>query len=250
MIVRGFKSVIWVATVGGAALSCYMVSLQVATERAELTKVEGQIIAAKREIRSLQTELGTRGRLSQLEHWNAEVLALSAPSAAQYLTDGVKLARFERKDSTLEERSADLRMAALKTDDRAPAAATPRLVQTSAPAPAPASSLATPIVHRASFTPGAARLQPLVATAAQPVAAKAEPRERTKAPAIARAPVKSGQAKDAAKVESRPLVTAARSEPKPAAKASAEKPRPSRIDGALATQIKAGLAKGQGSGGN
>ena len=39
MIARGFKSVIWVATVGGAALSCYMVSLRVATERNELAKV-------------------------------------------------------------------------------------------------------------------------------------------------------------------------------------------------------------------
>ena len=35
MIARGFKSVIWVATVGSAALGCYMVSLRVATERNE-----------------------------------------------------------------------------------------------------------------------------------------------------------------------------------------------------------------------
>jgi hypothetical protein len=67
MIARSFKSVIWVATVGGAALACYMVSLRVATERADLVKVEHQILAAKREIRMLQTELGTRGRMSQLD---------------------------------------------------------------------------------------------------------------------------------------------------------------------------------------
>ena len=39
MIGRGFKSVGWVAAVGGAALGCYMLSLQVASERADLARV-------------------------------------------------------------------------------------------------------------------------------------------------------------------------------------------------------------------
>ena len=90
MIARGFKSVVWVAAVGGAALGCYMLSLQVATERADLAKVEARIIATKQQIRSLQTELGTRGRLSQLEQWNADVLALSAPATGQYLKEDRK----------------------------------------------------------------------------------------------------------------------------------------------------------------
>jgi hypothetical protein len=93
MIGRSFKSVLWVATVGGAALGCYMVSLKVATERADLVKVERQIVSAQRDIRSLQTELGTRGRLAQLEDWNANVLALSAPAANQFLPDHLTLAR-------------------------------------------------------------------------------------------------------------------------------------------------------------
>ena len=67
MIVRGFKSVLWVGAVGGAALSCYMVSLRVATERADLARVEHQIVDTKRDIRTLETELDTRGRLTQLE---------------------------------------------------------------------------------------------------------------------------------------------------------------------------------------
>ena len=49
MIARGFKSVIWVAAVGSAALACYMLSLQVATERAELARFERQIVATKRD---------------------------------------------------------------------------------------------------------------------------------------------------------------------------------------------------------
>ena len=115
MIARGFKSVIWVATVGGAALSCYMVSLRVATERNELAKVERQIIAAKRDIRSLQTELGTRGRMTQLEQWNAEVLALAAPSSAQFLKDEFTLARLYRNDPTVADRSAEVRLASADT---------------------------------------------------------------------------------------------------------------------------------------
>jgi hypothetical protein len=123
MIAKGFKSVMWVATVGTAALGCYMVSLQVATERAELARVESQIIAAKQDIRSLQTELGTRGRMSQLEHWNAEVLALSSPTSAQFLPNEVTLARFEQRDTTIAERSAEVRMAAAEVRPDAPAAA-------------------------------------------------------------------------------------------------------------------------------
>src|SRR3546814_17789117 len=45
-------------------------------------------------IRHLQSELGTRERLPQLERWNADVLALSAPKAGQYLDGAVELAAF------------------------------------------------------------------------------------------------------------------------------------------------------------
>ena len=114
MSARGFKPVAWVAAVGGAALGCYMVSLNVASERADVIKLERQIAAAKSDIRSLQTELGTRGRLSQLEQWNAEVLALSAPTTAQFVDSEVQLARFERKDPTIEEQ-AKVRLASADT---------------------------------------------------------------------------------------------------------------------------------------
>ena len=48
---------------------------------------------AQRDIRLLQTEIGTRGRLAQLERWNVRVLALSAPTADQILGDKFQLAR-------------------------------------------------------------------------------------------------------------------------------------------------------------
>ena len=82
---RSFRSLFMVASCAGAALGCYLVSLRVASERAALEDVETQIVLAQRDVRVLQTEIGTRGRLAQLERWNAKVLALSAPSADQFL---------------------------------------------------------------------------------------------------------------------------------------------------------------------
>src|SRR5215213_10851058 len=93
MSARGFRSVFMVASCAGAALGCYLVSLRVASERAALETVETRIVLTQRDIRLLQTEIGTRGRLAQLERWNVKVLALSAPSADQFLNGGFELAR-------------------------------------------------------------------------------------------------------------------------------------------------------------
>lgn len=93
---RSFASVGWVATVAAAALGCYLVSLRVAAERASLESVEAEIVLAQRDIRLLQTEIGTRGRLAQLERWNVKVLALSAPKAEQFLDGGFALAKLTR----------------------------------------------------------------------------------------------------------------------------------------------------------
>lgn len=100
MSVRSFHSVFMASVVAGAALGCYLVSLRVASERAALSQVENEIAIANRDIRLLQTEIGTRARLSQLERWNVRVLALSAPTADQILGDKFQLARMispERK---------------------------------------------------------------------------------------------------------------------------------------------------------
>jgi hypothetical protein len=92
MSAHGFKSVFMVASVAGAALGCYLVSLNVASERAKLEMVEGKIVTTQRDIRLLQTEIGTRGRLAQLERWNANFIRLSAPTADQFLEGGFQLA--------------------------------------------------------------------------------------------------------------------------------------------------------------
>ena len=92
MSARGFGSVLWAGTVAGAALCFYLVSLNVASERAELEDVETRIALAQRDIRLLQTEIGTRGRLAQLERWNVKFIRLSAPTADQFVEGGFHLA--------------------------------------------------------------------------------------------------------------------------------------------------------------
>ena len=114
---RSFRSVFMVASCAGAALCCYLVSLRVASERAALEDVETRIVLAQQDMRVLQTEIGTRGRLSQLERWNAGAFALSAPSADQFLKGGFELARLAQPER--------------KIDFQAP------VVLASAPAPAP-----------------------------------------------------------------------------------------------------------------
>jgi len=98
MSARSFRSVFMVASCAGAALGCYLVSLRVASERAAVEAVETRIVLAQRDLRVLETEIGTRGRLAQLERWNVKVLALSAPSADQFLNGSFELARLTRPE--------------------------------------------------------------------------------------------------------------------------------------------------------
>ncbi len=114
---RSFRSLVMVASCAGAALGCYLVSLRVASERAALESVETKIVLAQQDLRVLQTEIGTRGRLAQLERWNVKVLALSAPSADQILGGSFELAKLTQPQH--------------KVDFQAP------VVLASAPAPTP-----------------------------------------------------------------------------------------------------------------
>jgi hypothetical protein len=128
---RSFRSVFMVASCAGAALGCYMVSLRVASERAKLEAVETRIVLAQRDMRVLQTEIGTRGRLSQLERWNAGAFVLKG---------GFELARLAQPER--------------KVDFQAP------VVLASAPAPAKPPAVGTPGtddsgISASAATPGA-----------------------------------------------------------------------------------------------
>lgn len=167
MIVRGFKPVAWVAAIGTAALGCYMLSLQVAAERADLAGIERRIVFTQQEIRSLQTEFGTRGRLQQLEQWNAEVLALSAPVAGQFLESNVSLARFDVRHRGIE--GGEVRLASAETAPAAPPRTPTQAVQLASADAAETPAVAPParaLVRRASLA-----ATPTPAGALEPAAA-------------------------------------------------------------------------------
>jgi len=234
---RGFKPVGWVAGVAAAALGCYMLSLNVASERAELARIERGIVMAKQDIRTLQTELGTRGRLQQLEHWNAEVLALSAPTSAQFLDSELTLARFDRREQTMEER-ATVRMASAPAPKAAP-------VQQAIEAPvryaaAPAAKPAAPLVHRASLVVEEEKLAAAPAKKPAKVAEaalekkKKKKKKKVEAKPAAKPPVKSAEAKKPEK------------KPEPKKTADAAKSSPAKLVKKAETKsAKAGSAGGQ-----
>ena len=86
------KGVGWLAVCVIVALGFYLVSLQVAVERSKLDSVDRSITQAHRDIRALETEFSTRSNLAQLERWNGEVLALTAPMPDQYVHSEAQLA--------------------------------------------------------------------------------------------------------------------------------------------------------------
>jgi hypothetical protein len=120
-----FRAVAWSLGISAAATGLYLISLQVAAERGRLEQAETRIMLVKADMRRLNTEMGTRGSLRQLEQWNGEVLALSTPKANQYLQGKVQLASL---DGTVLDRMAG------------PA----RLIAVNATVPKPAPRLATP----------------------------------------------------------------------------------------------------------
>jgi hypothetical protein len=180
MMARGFRPVGWVAALGAAALGCYMLSLRVASERADLARLDRKIIAAQQSIRTLQTEVGTRSRIPQLEDWNEEVLALAAPAAGQYVSGHVGLARFDMRAPQLADQGeVRLAAAAPAPHQAAPAPAAP--VQRAVAAPAPAAAPPAQ-VRRASLAVGAPAPAKTRVAAAPTSTAAAPQRGRETAP--------------------------------------------------------------------
>jgi hypothetical protein len=145
MSARSFGSLFMVASCAGAALGCYLVSLRVASERASLEDVESQIVTTQRDLRVIQTEIGTRGRLSQLERWNAGAFALTAPGANQILQGSVELAKLVRPERPVDFQAPVVFAAASAPQPQRPLA---EPVQDAAvPAATPPSSM----IHQASL---------------------------------------------------------------------------------------------------
>jgi hypothetical protein len=93
--VKRLQSLFWVLVVALGALGAYLVSLRVATERNELTRVQVQVVAARADIRYLETEFSARSSMRQLERWNVDDFRYSTPTAAQYLEGERALAHLD-----------------------------------------------------------------------------------------------------------------------------------------------------------
>ena len=173
MIARGFRPVAWVGAIAVAALCCYMLSLKVAAERAELATLEGRILTARQDIRTLQTELGTRGRLQQLEQWNSDVLALSAPVAGQFVASNLGLARFDVRTPAFQP-NQEVQLASAQPTPAAPAmAVAPRQASLTRVAANDAAPPSPSTIRRASLTQApavqaVAEQRPLVQRASLP----------------------------------------------------------------------------------
>ena len=89
------RGVGWFASCVVVVLGFYLVSLQVAAERGRLDAVNRRISDAERDIRALETEYETRANLAQLEKWNGDTLALTAPVAGQFVADETALASID-----------------------------------------------------------------------------------------------------------------------------------------------------------
>ena len=204
---RSFRSVFMVASCAGAALGCYLVSLNVASERAALEDVENRIVLAQRDIRLLQTEIGTRGRLAQLERWNVKVLALSAPSADQFLEGGFQLARLARPQEKL-----NVEAPVVLASAPAPQPTSPPLVEgeLAAESGAGATSTAAQLMRQASLklpdrgmTAIEAAPRPILRELTEPKKGTATNQKAVKAAETKPAPVKAQKA-----AETKPTTTA------------------------------------------
>jgi len=172
MAIKALSGFGWFLTGVIVAPGCYLVSSQVASERARVEGLERAIVKARKDIRGLETEFDTRANLAQLERWNGEVMRYTAPTPAQFLPGDTALAQIRPLEGDgLAERYAamvvpegvpDVVTGAPKTASDAVAAAAPK----SAAAPKPAVAIA------ATSAP-AIKSETIAAAVAKPVKAVA-----------------------------------------------------------------------------
>ncbi len=86
------KGLGWLTGCAIVAIGFYLVSSQVAAERKRVEQVDRRILSAERDIRALETEFDVRANLAQLERWNGNTLALTVPTAQQFVADERALA--------------------------------------------------------------------------------------------------------------------------------------------------------------
>lgn len=138
MIAMRFRSIVWTGAACVAILVFYLMSQFVAAKRAELARTDREIARARGEIAQLETEIGTRSGMGQIEHWNVSVYGLEAPKVQQF-KNGVQFAALlEPNAPAMSPTVNPVRQASLDV---------PTMPAAVAPAPIPVSM--PPVVHAA-----------------------------------------------------------------------------------------------------
>ncbi|MGK6321193.1 hypothetical protein [Sphingomonas sp. DT-204] len=151
MASMSFKGFGWVLGIATVLPACYMVTSAVASERGRVESVDRAIVQAKRDIRSLETEFETRASLAQLERYNGEVLALTAPRPDQYLASDTALASLQPLGDGAAPQYASLVVpSGIDESELQPATASTATAQAAAPAAVPAQRPAPAVVEVAS----------------------------------------------------------------------------------------------------
>lgn len=94
--IKRLQNILWIIIVAFGALTAYLISLRVATERNAAEALDQQIRQVRADIRYLEIEYESRTNMRQLEQWNSQVYRYVSPQSAQYLPDEGALAHLER----------------------------------------------------------------------------------------------------------------------------------------------------------
>ncbi len=86
----------WFAIIFLVVILLYPLSLNVASLRGDLIKVDRDILTTQKEINYLQAELKARASLQQLEEWNELLYGFKSPTAAQFANGEKALANLGR----------------------------------------------------------------------------------------------------------------------------------------------------------
>ncbi len=168
--IKRLQNILWIIIVAFGALTAYLISLRVATERNAAEALDQRIRQVRADIRYLEIEYEARTNMRQLEQWNSQVYRYIAPQSAQYLPDERALAHLERVEPNGELYIAPPVMMAMAED-------APQLSVAAAPVTSPA---ATQIRESAPVVaPPAAAAAPSVSAPVR--AAAAEPAPKPKA---------------------------------------------------------------------
>lgn len=168
--IKRLQNILWILIVAFGALSAYLISLRVATERNAVQALERRIYQTRADIRYLETEFEARANMRQLEQWNARDYRYVAPKVAQYLPNERALASLDRVETNGDGYVAPPVMMAMAE------AEAPAPVKPATPSPAPAQIRDDEAVIRAA--------------SAAPVAVKAKPAEAKEAAPRAAAPMR------------------------------------------------------------